>query len=1212
MRQSQGTSSNTVKFKIAQQPSSLLATQDTITDPDCQTTQLSQGSEDSDQEYPIKCIVRESQTQYLIAWEGPYEPTWEPKHYANDAAIETWENRKKKNTTSRNCYHRDKESQSNPESFLDFTSQSTTTASLPSTIPETQPSQNSPDSSGWVASSALSQETALSGSLYCPTASNFASQSTSGFPAGTQSQHSEDSYIPSQSAWRLSGSTSTRAELLNGHLNRARRTSRIHSAYSSPSSSFSSSLSSSISITERSQPRSDTLLHQAVTASAAASQSSSSALPSSIPASRSARKRRPTIEIAETPPSQLRTDRYSGSPFNQSSTSTSNGDYSRSHGPSSCDSARITSLAAFQTPCRQPRLSDSLYIPETVPRGYSEQPSRNATFLSDPSRRYINHSAHSKSPSPHLSRLDDLEINPREQDITMDNSTSNSGASQPTFSLEEAMRNNPGKTFRERRAWIKEQERANIKPLQSMSSSVTPSSAGDIEPSPAVAVPETIDPLSVRVDRVPPTHAGHLEHAHAHAHESPVPFIAPQAIHLDQTAVADALLSQPEHIDATVLPELPRESITQETDLGLGIEDQPLETQLEGVFLGPSEFAIPLSMDTRVKDDYDSTLEREKKDIAKFLDEPLSSSVLMNGGEPEDDYLISKMRKMIGELDEVTTHPDLKLPDQPSPATPERAQETATWAEYSSTKFQLFGYFIDSIIDRDIHIVIMAKAGASVRIVENYLVGKGFENTQLIGTGASILQKRSVTFAVRATNDERVAPIHRQAALVIALDSSFRADSPAVQQIRASSQHGSDVYLVPVVRLIISNTAEHVGRCIPECSEANGLRLLIKYTLKVNSAAGELQDDALNVQEYAEEIALFLSTDPAARRWRLALMERIPMDEEDVPSLEVEQLRSMSSSRQKRWLEGEVNEDNNRSKRQRVTPFQDISHISDSMKGQSQDLEDRAQPCDNNLLEQNKALAREVKRLQAELSETRTRLQKTESNFAKLQHRYEARHNEYHKLRQNFDHSVAEVKKKDERLERQRTEIAKFKEERTTLLKDVEDARNAVKEGGGLPAELETAKEEIRKLSKENASLQRTVQQERSQTDYTRQQYQNASTSAAQSAMEVRQLEEQMTELKQKATGDALKMKELKVKNDADRHLARVEELEAALAARDDILTRKEDELRELKKNRPSTRATSLQPRSPKWGASRPTSPGANNANSARAGSTLRYRAEMS
>jgi hypothetical protein len=29
-----------------------------------------------DKEYPIKCIIAETRTKYLIDWEGDYSPTW--------------------------------------------------------------------------------------------------------------------------------------------------------------------------------------------------------------------------------------------------------------------------------------------------------------------------------------------------------------------------------------------------------------------------------------------------------------------------------------------------------------------------------------------------------------------------------------------------------------------------------------------------------------------------------------------------------------------------------------------------------------------------------------------------------------------------------------------------------------------------------------------------------------------------------------------------------------------------------------------------------------------------------------------------------------------------------------------------------------------------------------------------------------------------------
>lgn len=44
------------------------------------TLNLSDSSHSSDistlQEWPIKRILRETATEYLIDWEGPYDPTW--------------------------------------------------------------------------------------------------------------------------------------------------------------------------------------------------------------------------------------------------------------------------------------------------------------------------------------------------------------------------------------------------------------------------------------------------------------------------------------------------------------------------------------------------------------------------------------------------------------------------------------------------------------------------------------------------------------------------------------------------------------------------------------------------------------------------------------------------------------------------------------------------------------------------------------------------------------------------------------------------------------------------------------------------------------------------------------------------------------------------------------------------------------------------------
>lgn len=297
-----------------------------------------------------------------------------------------------------------------------------------------------------------------------------------------------------------------------------------------------------------------------------------------------------------------------------------------------------------------------------------------------------------------------------------------------------------------------------------------------------------------------------------------------------------------------------------------------------------------------------------------------------------------------------------------------------------------------------------------------------------------------------------------------------------------------------------------------------------------------------------------------------------------------------------------------------MTPLQDITHISDSMKGQPQTQDaQEVTLLQSQIPSQSNSSLIELETIRTALSETQGRLKIMEADFSTFQHRHEAKHNLLHETRKDLERALEAAKKSDARIERQKDEISKLKEERAALQKDLNDARDTIKSGGGLEADLENAREEVRKLTKENSGFQRSLQQDRSQAEYMRQQYQNASTSAAQSAMEVRQLEEQVEELEKKANGEATKLKALRLKNDEQTHLTRIEELEAIVASRNEILTRKEEEIRELRKNRPSTRATSMQPRSPKCGpSSRSSSPAPNSITSAARGSALKFRTEIS
>lgn len=260
----------------------------------------------------------------------------------------------------------------------------------------------------------------------------------------------------------------------------------------------------------------------------------------------------------------------------------------------------------------------------------------------------------------------------------------------------------------------------------------------------------------------------------------------------------------------------------------------------------------------------------------------------------------------------------------------------------------------------------------------------------------------------------------------------------------------------------------------------------------------------------------------------------------------------------------------------------------------------------------------ELDKLQRALVDTDSRLTQRVKIHEELQHRYESRSKDLHKIRRERDSFGAAKLALEERVGRQRDEMTKLKDERTELKRDLQQAREAIRNGGGSAAELEAANEEIRRLKADNAGLERKADYEKNQAEYTREQYQTASTVAAQSGNEIRQLKAENEMLKRKVAGEASRLREVNLNSDQTTHLSRVTELELTLANRDDLLRRKEEELREIRKNRPSTRSTSTQPRSPKISSanSRPSSPGLNNNHNGsnplgRGSSALRFSSEM-
>jgi chromosome segregation ATPase len=279
------------------------------------------------------------------------------------------------------------------------------------------------------------------------------------------------------------------------------------------------------------------------------------------------------------------------------------------------------------------------------------------------------------------------------------------------------------------------------------------------------------------------------------------------------------------------------------------------------------------------------------------------------------------------------------------------------------------------------------------------------------------------------------------------------------------------------------------------------------------------------------------------------------------------------------------------SKRQRRTPAPDITHISDSMKvsqSQMEDLRAALRKAEQNLAQETKA------RTAAEelVTSKEKQLEELKLSLGNLQTRYETRMKSSHQLKREHQKLQMEKEAIEKRQEKLSADNLVLKEQLAQLQTEAGEAREALKAGGGIAGDLEIAKEEVRRLTEKNLSLEKSSANTRKDFEFTRSQYQEASTKAAEFAMQISELESQITDLKRQASDEKRRLKELNYKNDLEQHLARVLNLELMLKNRDTMLQRKEEELKALRKGRGvATRGSSVQPGSPRPAGSRAGSP---------------------
>ncbi|KAI4279224.1 MAG: hypothetical protein LQ337_000459, partial [Flavoplaca oasis] len=580
-------------------------------------------------------------------------------------------------------------------------------------------------------------------------------------------------------------------------------------------------------------------------------------------------------------------------------------------------------------------------------------------------------------------------------------------------------------------------------------------------------------------------------------------------------------------------------------------------TILKPLGFDKNEHIIPLAMNMRVRNQYTSIINIYRDAIMKFM-EPNS----------KEDHPMDEITKLLTRISGVLQHSDLDAEEARDHSSQPSPEDEATWAEQCSFKFCFLRHFFDQIRSTDMHVSIVAQPGRLLDMLEVFLVGRGIVYFRPDGKGSShpgdqrFAQCRCQVSIVPSGPTGRSLAV-KPATLVIAFDGSVSALEPQVQRMRGPGMHQGQYSLQPIVRLVIYKSAEHLAICLPyEIEQSDRLRRIVSGMTQLRHEAGILHPGDMEVSAAAEEVAIALSFGGHPGRWTLPSVRPLYLEFHDSSrssstqegsQLSQEPELVFESSTLKRAWESTDSTVSDKNKRQRMSPVEGNAHVPDST-GESQrvtnlmrmnadlttEIEnlktrvaqlDRLTATHKSLEAQIATLTRQNKSLLSESSSIQTthqtHLSDLEASLSSLQTRYESKnraHQTLHIKTSELENSLAVALEKQSA---QSMEIASLRAAKRQLEIDLEQTRKdmlTTPHANPDITRITVAESHARDAQAANESLRKKVASLTSDLEFTRGEYQTASTSAADLASQVDLLTNELENATRRANGEAARL----------------------------------------------------------------------------------------
>ena len=290
--------------------------------------------------------------------------------------------------------------------------------------------------------------------------------------------------------------------------------------------------------------------------------------------------------------------------------------------------------------------------------------------------------------------------------------------------------------------------------------------------------------------------------------------------------------------------------------------------------LEPAEYIIPLSMPPRTQKQYIDTYRFFQRKISMF-------------GEGQDlsREIVEDLNIMLDRVAKVTNHMDLDG-GGPNSQSEVDVDGEAGYAASVSEKFHFLGCFLTIARDLDMHIAIVARSGQLCDFIETTLKSHEIIYVRFVGQGNLARSGRYgsrllVTLLPSPLDEDEPMSDNHKVDMVIAFDETFDAQYRESKVLRG--QTASQPPSVPVIRLVVYATLEHIHLCLPTTPDPNDrLRKLLYYMVHAEVAVGQLAPENLRQSSFdpsrcAERLVEFVRAGAIPGTWNLPSIP--PIDE---------------------------------------------------------------------------------------------------------------------------------------------------------------------------------------------------------------------------------------------------------------------------------------------------------------------------------------------